>query len=149
MRSEPKTEEWTLNEPVCRLGSEHRTDEIYRLQTFFSKALQALQRLLVPQNIDLALEPVAKWMFTIREAIIVKATEREYVNRFCQSRRRPPRSRVIAPGGSPDAVMGALGIVVGDRLIELDLASEDLGCPPSKRPYAHRTARSRQEARLI
>jgi hypothetical protein len=36
--------------------------------------------------------------------------------------------------------MGALGAVVGDRLIELDLASEDLGCPPSKCPHAHRTA---------
>ena len=56
---------------------------------------------------------------------------------------------MIAPGGSPDAVMGALGAVVGDRLIELDLAPEDLGYYPSKCPHAHRTARSRQEARLI
>jgi hypothetical protein len=148
-KANQETEVWRLNEPVCGLGGEHRTDEIYRLQTFFSKALQAVQRLLVPQNVDLALEPVTKRMSTIRERIIVKATEREYVNRFCQSRRRPPRSRVIAPGGSPDAVVGALGVVVGDRVIEFDIAPEDFRCPPSKRPYSNRTARSRQEARLI
>ena len=148
-RANQKTEVWRLNEPVCSLGGEHRTDQIYRLQTFFSKALQAMQRLLVLQNVDLALEPVTKRMSTIRERIIVKTTEREYVNRFCQSRRRHPRSRVIAPGGSTDAVVGALGVVVGDRLTELDLAPQDLGCPPSKGPHAHRTARSRQEAGLI
>ena len=56
---------------------------------------------------------------------------------------------MVAPRRCPDAVTGALRVVVGDGLVELDLASQNLGCPPPKRADAHHTTRGRQEARLV
>jgi len=128
---------------VCSLGSEHGTDETYRLQTFFSKALQALQRLLVPYNVDLALEPVAKRMSTIREAIIVKTTEREYVNQFCQSACRPPRSRVIVLMATKEA--GEIGgeVRLGGSIVTVECASVSLVIFAGGRGYKTRLVRMR------
>ena len=76
--------------PVCSFGGEHGTDEVYRIRTFFTKALQAMKRLLVPQDVEFALETIAEWMSAVRKAVIVETTEGEYVDRLCQPRPRLP-----------------------------------------------------------
>src|SRR5882757_1052642 len=124
--------------PVCRLRRKHRTNKIYRLRPFLSKALQALQRLVISQDVNLPLETIAKRMSPVRKAIIVKTAKREYVHRLCQPRRRLAHARVVAPRRSPDAVARALRVVVRDRLVELHFPSQDFWRPPSKRPHAHR-----------
>jgi hypothetical protein len=58
-------------------------------------------------------------MPAIREAVIVKTTECEMSTDFVS---RVDGLPGIAPGGSLDAVVEVLRVVVGDTLIEIDLA---------------------------